>query len=214
MHYKINEFLIKSELAAKSVHQPNQYVLKFIEQIPRNFIVLDYGCGKLRYSIPLAKRVSEVVAIDSREQILKFQIINGKKTTLEDICFENIQIYSIDNDIWEKKNYDLVFCTNVLSAIPYEHIRLELLKKAVSVLKKEGVIFIAVQYRNSFFSKYKTRSDAKPFGEGWLIRKNNTEAFYYAPLSPEYIVSLCEKVGLYNINVKKHDGSCYVTAQK
>ena len=50
MHYTINEYLIKSENAALSYQQTNSQVLKYIDALPNDINILDYGCGKCRYS--------------------------------------------------------------------------------------------------------------------------------------------------------------------
>lgn len=92
MHYKINDGIIESELAAKSTRQPNKQVLKYINTLSSDEVVLDYGCGKLRYTIPLSKQVKKVVAIDSLEQLSKRQIINGKMMRLLDFYDEAISI--------------------------------------------------------------------------------------------------------------------------
>ena len=154
MHYKINDGIIESELAAKSTRQPNKQVLKYINTLSSDEVVLDYGCGKLRYTIPLSKQVKKVVAIDSLEQLSKRQIINGKMMRLLDFYDEAISIYSIDSVEWRNQQYDTIFCTNVLSAVPYYIERLQILKNAKSVLKDSGVLFISTQYRNSYFNTY------------------------------------------------------------
>ena len=56
MHYKINDIVIKSENAAKPTFTPSNDMLHLLEDnISDSDIVLDYGCGKLRYTIPLSK---------------------------------------------------------------------------------------------------------------------------------------------------------------
>ena len=67
---------------------------------------------------------------------------------------------------WDKPKFDVVFCTNVLSAIPFENERLKLLKNAKKVLKTGGTLFVSVQYRNSYFKDYSRRKDVIKYNDG------------------------------------------------
>lgn len=214
MHYKINDGIIESELAAKSTRQPNKQVLKYINTLSSDEVVLDYGCGKLRYTIPLSKQVKKVVAIDSLEQLSKRQIINGKMMRLLDFYDEAISIYSIDSVEWRNQQYDTIFCTNVLSAVPYYIERLQILKNAKSVLKDSGVLFISTQYRNSYFNTYNERADIQRFIDGWLIPRTNKKYCFYAPITENALSELCVDAGLQIKKVFKHDGSCFIIAAK
>ena len=214
MHYKVKDCVVESELAAKSVLQPNQNVLDYIKTLPNHYNVLDYGCGKLRYTLPLSNQVNKVVAIDSAEQINKRQIINGDKTSLSQIKIDNVVICTLDDDTWRQEKYDLVFCTNVLSAIPFDALREELIGNAYSVLTEKGQLFITVQYRNSYFSQYDHREDVERFEDGWLILKDKQKGMFYAPLTSKYIVKLCKKSGFKEFCVHNKDGSCYIIATK
>ena len=82
-------------------------------------------------------------------------------------------------------------------------------------LQFTGYLFISVQYRNSYFSKYKSRDDAIPYQDGWLIRRGKSKkCSFYAMLSAEYIMSLCQLAGFREFEVKKKDGSCFIIAWK
>ena len=214
MHYKINDGIIESELAAKSTRQPNKQVLKYINTLSSDEVVLDYGCGKLRYTIPLSKQVKKVVAIDSLEQLSKRQIINGKMMRLLDFYDEAISIYSIDSVEWRNQQYDTIFCTYVLSAVQYYIERLQILKNAKSVLKDSGVLFISTQYRNSYFNTYNERADIQRFIDGWLIPRTNKKYCFYAPITENALSELCVDAGLQIKKVFKHDGSCFIIAAK
>jgi uncharacterized protein ymfD len=189
-------------------------VLKYINTLSSDEVVLDYGCGKLRYTIPLSKQVKKVVAIDSLEQLSKRQIINGKMMRLLDFYDEAISIYSIDSVEWRNQQYDTIFCTNVLSAVPYYIERLQILKNAKSVLKDSGVLFISTQYRNSYFNTYNERADIQRFIDGWLIPRTNKKYCFYAPITENALSELCVDAGLQIKKVFKHDGSCFIIAAK
>lgn len=212
MHYTVDSHVIESELAAKSYKQPNKHILKYITQLPKYKKILDYGCGRLRYEIPLSKHADEIFAVDSEEQVSR---INEFEQTSDIVsqCSCNVNLCSLGSSNWKKQKYDLVFCTNVLSAIPFEEERIELLKNAKKVLNKSGYIFISVQYRNSYFSKYAHREDAFAYQDGWMIKRTSEKCYFYALLKVGYIVSLCKKAGFTKCNVKKKDSSCFIEAR-
>lgn len=214
MHYQTSEFVIESELAAKPVSQTNKYVIEYIANLPRNLYVLDYGCGKLRYSIPLAMQVKQVIGIDSTYQVDSSKKIGECICSPRDYKMNNLAVMSIDDHDWRENVYDVVFCTNVLSAVPVESARLEIIENAKKVLKRDGYLFISVQYRNSYFSQYKTREDVVPYNDGWFIRRGRTnKGSFYAMLDAEYIISLCQRAGFDQFTVNKRDGSCFIEAR-
>lgn len=203
-----------SELAAKPISQTNKYVLNYIEQISSDYCVLDYGCGKLRYSIHLAQRAKQVIAIDSEEQVNKKQKIGEYYGAAINFEFPNLVVSSVNSSSWKEKKYDLVFCTNVLSAIPFEKERFEILKNSKSVMKNTGKMFISNQYRNSYYSKYKYRLDAEPYNDGWLLKKRNSNrCSFYAILSDDYVIELCKQAGFTAFSKKKKDGSYFIEAR-
>ena len=127
---------------------------------------------------------------------------------------DNVTVCALEDSKWRAESYDLVLCTNVLSAIPFESIREEVISNACSVLKETGQLYITVQYRNSYFSQYNQRQDVTKFEDGWLILKNNQRGMFYAPLTSDYIVKLCQRNGFTNFHIYNKDGSCYITAKK
>lgn len=212
MHYCVNEYIIESELSAKSTKQPNKVVLNFISNLPSHYEVLDYGCGKLRYSIPLSYQTSNVIAIDSTHQIEKKQIIEDRVIAPKEYATNKLKVYDINSKSWKCKKYDIVFCTNVLSAIPDDEERLKILDNSKYVLKSSGYIYIVVQYRNSYFDFYQSRKSAIKYNDGWLIKRKGNKYAFYGIVTSEKIIKLCNKAGFNNYEVAKHDGSCYIKA--
>ncbi len=214
MHYQINDIIVKSELAAKPLSQTNKYVLKYISLLSNEYEVLDYGCGKLRYSIPISKKVKEIVAIDSKEQVDSYKKIGDRYCRPRDCSKDNLMVMSIDEMDWSEKRFDVVFCTNVLSAIPFEKERIKLLENAKKVMNNTGVLFISVQYRNSYFKGYNYRNDVSKYNDGWLIKtKSRNQVAFYAELPADYIIELCKRAGFSSFKVKKKDGSCFIEAK-
>lgn len=214
MHYLVGEYVVESELAAKPISQTNKKILDFINALPRESRVLDYGCGKLRYSLPLANKVSRVVAIDSTFQVDKIQKIGAFHTSPRMYNKDNLFVYDLDEDEWKKYTYDVVLCANVLSAIPLNEYRFQVLQNAYDVLCKKGFLMISVQYRNSYFSSYKKREDVIHYNDGWLIKRSyNKYAFYGIPPA-ETIISLCYKVGFRHCEIALEDGTYFIKAIK
>lgn len=212
MHYIVDDHIIESELAAKSYKQPNKHILQYITQLPQYNKILDYGCGRLRYVIPLSEHTDEIFAIDSEEQISRITTFKQIDEILKQ-CGCKVNICSIESSKWTEQKYGLIFCTNVLSAIPFEEERIKLLKNAKNVLNDDGHIFISVQYRNSYFSEYAHREDTFVYEDGWMIKRPSGKCYFYAPLKADYIVDLCKKVGMNNCIVWKRDGSCFIEAR-
>lgn len=212
MHYHVNEYIIETELSAKSTKQTNKIVLDFISKLPAHYEALDYGCGKLRYTIPLAKQISKVIAIDSIYQIEKKQIINDNLIAPKEYVLKNLTVQDVNSSGWKCQKYDIVFCTNVLSAVPDYEERIKILRNSKKVLKKSGYVYIVVQYRNSYFKQYQSRQDAIKYNDGWLIKRKNNKCSFYGIVTPEKIIKLCNEAGFKYYEVTKHDGSCYIKA--
>lgn len=212
MHYYVNEYIIESELSAKSTKQTNKIVLNFISQLPSYYEVLDYGCGKLRYAIPLACQTAKVIAIDSIYQIEKRQKINDILIAPKEYIHKNLIVEDVNSMDWKRNRYDLVFCVNVLSAIPNDEERSKILINSKKVLKPQGYMYIVVQYRNSYFNYYETRENAIKFNDGWLLKRGNNKCYFYGLVTPEKIVNLCNNAGFTHYDVSKHNGSCYIKA--
>lgn len=216
MHYQINNsILIKSENAAKSTKQPNKVIIEYIDKLSSDFHVLDYGCGKLRYSIPLCSKVEKVIAIDSEHQITRFQIINNIRTTVVNYARRfstNLDVYSESNTKWMQMKFQFILCTNVLSAVPNREDRLKILRNIKSVLEVGGQALISVQYRNSYFSGYSKRDNSIQYSDGWILRNRSGNTFY-GLITPENLLKLCAESNLNVIDVKLDDGSVYMIVE-
>src|SRR2546427_92673 len=104
MRYRVRGFTVRSENAAKPVTQPNPYVLKWIRELPQSASVLDFGCGKLRYTIPLADRVRHVTAVDSAVQLCRQQLLNGVRTNIKEYArsyLANARAVAVADPQWQ-----------------------------------------------------------------------------------------------------------------
>ncbi|MDQ0151018.1 methyltransferase domain-containing protein [Eubacterium multiforme] len=215
MHYKIKKQIIRSEYAAKSVKQPNKEIIKIINGLPKDMIVLDYGCGKLRYTLHLSNKVKYVYSIDSVEQINRVQLINGERTTIKEYVnnFKNINAFSINENKWKKARYDFILCTNVLSAIPIYSERIKIFENIKKFLKDDGVALVSTQYNNSYFSNYSFRKDCNRHYDGWIIKSKSNIAFY-GLIDLEKLKYYAKKVGLKIDKAYKKSGSAYLFIRK
>lgn len=216
MHYKINEkIVVSSENAALSTQRVNKEIEKTILQLPKNCNALDYGCGKLRHTLVLSKVVNRVVAIDSEEQLCRNQIINGKRTSVYSYVSEmlNVEVYNTISPAWRNKEYDFILCSNVLSAIPIEETRINVLKDIFSCLKPHGKALISLQYRNTYYKQYSARDNVIEYNGGWIIRVKN-QYRYYGIIMPERLLGLLCSIGFQIDKEKRKDGSIYILVQK
>jgi len=184
MHYRVRQRLVCAENAAKSWMQPSQYVLAWIDALPRRSCVLDFGCGKLRYTIPLCDRVRSVCAVDSAVQVDRVQTIGGVTITARQYAASRlpaVKIYSVDETGWTRNRYDAILCCNVLSAIPLLTVRQRILKKLLAVARDGGLLLATTQYRNSYFTSFASNPRARRHLDGWLVedpRDANRASFY------------------------------------
>lgn len=218
MHYNVGkekDILIKSEYAAKSMRQQSGWVIDWINGLPKDKVVLDYGCGKLRYTIPLFQRVKEVIATDSSYQVNRIQKIDGEHlSNLREYQknVNNLKVCTVEE--FDYSGYfDYALCTNVLSAIPYESERINVLRRIYKSLKRDGKALITTQYRNSYFKFYETRDNARRFNDGWLINSRKGYSFY-GIITPKSLKELSIKA---DINVKECSSigeSAYIILEK
>lgn len=216
MHYLINNVIVKSENAALSTSQTNKIVLKYIDNLPGKINILDYGCGKCRYSLQLSQKASHITLIDSQVQITRTQTIHSAKTSVELFAKNNLKnasVYYIENFDFSKQQFDFILCSNVLSAIPDKSTREKLLDNIYNILLDNGTALITVQYRNSYFNTYNNRNGVEKYEDGWLIKKNNSFSFY-GIIYPEQLIEMCLNANLKIENAYKNDGSIYLTVAR
>lgn len=217
MEYRINGKAIKSEYAAKSNKQQNKEVMGWIKDISKEKKILDYGCGKLRYTIPLSSQARCVYAIDSREQIKRIQTINNiRGTNIMDYAttyLHNVKIHELASNEWKEQKYDYVLCSNVLSAIPIYSERINVFHNIKKVLEDEGEALISTQYSNSYFRMYADRRECIKHYDGWII--NNKGKFsFYGIVSLKKLIYYARLTSLNVVRGYVKDGSAYLIVKK
>ena len=215
VRYRVRGALIKTENCAKPCAQASKWVLEWIRTLPQAAVALDFGCGKLRYTIPLAKRLRAVFAVDSSHQIFRRQSVNGRYTSVKAYAknsLPNVHVCSVGSPRWQR-NFDVILCANVLSAIPEQKVRRRVLRGLARRLKAEGVILVCVQFRNSHFAGWKHNSHAERYKDGWLV-ENARRTSFYGIISPANLIKVCRNANLNVIAGGSHGESAFVIAAR
>jgi hypothetical protein len=121
MIYRCAGLVVNAANAAKSSRQASSWLLSKIDRLDPSGDILDYGCGKFRYTAALSTRAASVTAVDSTIQITRTQIIHGLRTSLFEYArahLPNVRVVSEEQIEWRNRKYSHAFVINVLSAIP------------------------------------------------------------------------------------------------
>jgi 2-polyprenyl-3-methyl-5-hydroxy-6-metoxy-1,4-benzoquinol methylase len=159
MRYLINGAEIRTENAAKPSSQKSAAVDSYLSSLEDISTILDFGCGKLRYADTLVSVSSKVTFVDSTIQLDREQLIRGEKTTVNSYVRANYP--SCDTIPYEKlgehdSKYNVVTCTNVLSAIPCKRTLSDVMNQIRRLLNKDGFAVFVNQHRSSYFKKYES----------------------------------------------------------
>lgn len=215
MRYKVQGELIKTENCAKPCAQASTWVLSWIRSLPQKAVALDFGCGKLRYTIPLAKHLRAVFAVDSSYQLFRRQTINGRYATVQEYVKQrlpNVYVSPVQSRRW-RHTFDVILCANVLSTIPDRKVRQRVLRCLGNRLKLNGTILVCVQFRNSHFAGWKHNSRARRYKDGWLV-KNAKGASFYGIIPPQKLIKACKDAGLKVISGGSHGESAFAIATR
>ena len=126
-----------------------KYVIPYIEQIKpvkTGMNVLEIGCGEGGNLVPFIKRDCKVTGIDLSEKKIR-----NAEIFLEEFMEENKNVNLFLKDIYKHEfheNFDLIFMRDVIEHIPDQE---KLMKFLKTILKKDGLIFIAFPPWNNPF---------------------------------------------------------------
>jgi hypothetical protein len=216
MRYRVRGLEIRSENAAKPGSSAGRWMLEWISSLKREGTALDLGCGKLRYTVPPAARVRRVVAVDSKVQVERKQIVCGTSRSVREYARQhlaNVRICAVEECTWKLGRHETVLCSNVLSAVPSPRTRRELLTAAFNCLKADGRFLVTTQYRNSHFTKWRADDRAEPFYDGFLVRGRRGTSFYGLIDSPA-LVKLCRTAGFSIVQTGHAEELAYVIATR
>lgn len=194
MHYKINDHEIKSHNAAKPHTLGSKEVINELKNICTKGPIMDFGCGKLRYSDHLIRLSSSVFFVDSRIQIERHQKIKDTHCSVKEYVAENYPSSkcSAVEDIRELEDkFEFIFCSNVLSAIPCEKTLDATMSSIHNLLSDTGKALIVNQHRSSYFKKFE---QGKRHLHGYLY-KGNKGSSYYGIIDKPTIENLSRKHG-------------------
>lgn len=197
MRYVIRGLEIRSENAAKPASSAGRWMLDWIRKLPVSATGLDIGCGKLRYTVPLAKRISSVTAVDSAIQLSRQQTMFGTVSSVRAYAskaLRNVTVCTLEDPTWRLKRYQIILCSNVLSAIPCRKTRKRLVKAAYLCLAPQGRLLLTTQYRNSHFDRWKSAQNAERYLDGFLVRGKRGLSFY-GLLDAKALARLCRECG-------------------
>lgn len=194
MQYNISGKLIKSENTAKPYTQQSRVVLEYLHSQVDARSILDFGCGKLRYSDVIINLCNNVTFVDSKVQLSRIQTVRGEKTSVKDYVNKyhpNCEVVAFEDLDGHSKQYDLITCINVLSAIPCKKTIRTVLSHISRLLSKNGKAIFVNQHRNSYFKKYKA---GKRHLYGYIYNSYNCVS-YYGILNPEDMKVLLTESG-------------------
>jgi hypothetical protein len=147
---------------------------------------VDYGCGKLRYTGILAENSKSLTLVDSPCQLEREQIIAGKHTTVRRYVRETwrrTNVLEIAEFSRSPSSFDFILCANVLSAIPSESARSQVLKLIRAKLAHDGKALFVVQFRNTSYRDLRKRRGVRRYLDGYLLRTPRG-IFYYGLIPP------------------------------
>lgn len=109
---------------------------EFISKLPKNAKVLDIGCGSGRDSHYFHDYGLDVTAIDSSENIIK-----EAKIRIPEATFKKMDMRKLT---FPKESFDGAWMMASLTSIEKKD-ALTVLKEAAKVLKKNGILYVAVK---------------------------------------------------------------------
>jgi SAM-dependent methyltransferase len=218
VRYCLRGLEIRSENAAKPIGRAALWVCQWISRLPLTLKVLDYGCGKLRYTIPLSKRVRSVIAVDSQVQISRQQVVAGRQTTIPAYALDrlgNVQVVGVESfslASWAALRADLAVCCNVLSAIPVLAERNRVLRRLALAVAPGGYCLFVTQFKNTYFDSYAKRPGAQALLDGWLV-PFGLGASFYGVIPPKELAGLVASAGFSVVEEGSIGESAFVLAR-
>ncbi len=216
MRYRVRGLEIRSENAAKPGSSAGCWMLDFISSLEPRHTALDLGCGKLRYTVPLAQRLRFVTAVDSEVQLNRSQMLFGTRCSVREYVrnhLPNVRVFELEDNIWKRNRYNVVLCANVVSAIPFLKIRRELLNAAFNCLKAGGQFLVTTQYRNSHFTNWGEDARAERFYDGFLVQSDRGTSFY-GLINSARLSRLCKSAGFAVLEAGHANELAYVSATR
>ena len=168
----------------------NTFKLKNQEKPLKNLKILDIGCGGGLLSEPMCRLGADVTGIDASKKNIQIAKLHAKKSNL-DIKYLST---SPENFKTEQK-FDVILNMEIIEHV--ENINF-FLKSCSSLLRKEGIMFIATI--NKTLKSYLFAIVGAEYVLRWLpIGTHEWEKF----VNPENLIKISKQ---YNLNVENLDG--------
>ncbi|MDD3531281.1 MAG: methyltransferase domain-containing protein [Candidatus Pacebacteria bacterium] len=153
-----DEFRRRYKDAFDATFEENRADWRFPIPLSRDSVVLDAGAGMGRSSIPLARVVGKVVAVDPSFLRMKFLKLRAEKEGLKNI---DVYVGDLFDVPFEKGSFDLIVMNGLLEWIgatdkytePREA-QLAALRLAKDLLKDGGHLYIGIENRAAFAYLY------------------------------------------------------------
>ncbi|HRZ30057.1 MAG TPA: class I SAM-dependent methyltransferase [Candidatus Paceibacterota bacterium] len=176
-----DEFKVKYQHRFDFTFEENRADWRFMIPLSRDSRVLDAGAGMGRISVPLARVVGKVVALDPSFLRMKFLKLRAEKEGLK-----NIEVYV--GDIFDKpfsrESFDLIVMNGLLEWVgvtdrfsnPREA-QIASLKICRDLLKKDGYLYVGIE--NRFALSY--------------LRGRDHSGLYYTSYLPRWLANFYTK---------------------
>jgi len=129
-------------------HKNKLNLIKYLDFLNQNDVVLDAGCGSGNTLLAFAKKVQYVVGIDSNEECIKFL-----KQKIEDFQIKNALVKKLD--LLEISSLNLEFSktimTEVIEHLTEEHLG-KILREVGKIIAPDGKILITTPNYTSLWS--------------------------------------------------------------
>jgi len=181
----------------KTRKKPWKQCLDFIDKLPRESVVADFGCGNGRHLIPSAKRCERVYGIDISKELLDIVKEKLEKENLRNVTLINS---SLTNLPLEDNSLDSILYIAALHNIKGRENRIKSLIEVRRTLKKNKKALISVwsrwqdRFREHFLKiKDKEPSAKREFGDTNIYWKQdglNVPRFYHLYSKEEFTKDL------------------------
>lgn len=153
----ISEQFTQNRFLCRIISDETRADWQYLLPLNKDHIALDIGAGWGTISIPLARNLKHVVALDGTDDRLEFLKVRAEQDGINNITIVHANLFDMP---FQEKQFDLVSFNGVLewvgvdgdnSSNPTEK-QIEALNVARKVLKDDGYLYIGIE--NSYGLKY------------------------------------------------------------
>jgi len=211
----------------KTREKPWIQCIKFINDLPKDSTIADFGCGNGRHLIPCAKHCKKVYGIDISKELLDIVRLKLEKENLKNVSLIKSNLIEIP---LEDCSLDSAIYIAALHNIKNKKNRIKSLAELRRTLKKNKKAMISVwskyqdRFREQFLQEHsKKQTNDKEFGDitiNWDLNGIKIPRFYHLYSKDEFIEDL-KKADLRILNLeevkfvsKKYPDNFFATVTK